>query len=213
MKKISKKDQIIVDVIPVFVELGYSNATMRLIASRLGMNLSLITYYFDTKEKLYTSCIEKSMTILLEFINVRLIQPAQDVSTKQEAEDILIQSIVQYTIKALTDKTFRDYTKLLDRSLIEYDTIVNNVTSDYLEPVYLTLCTLLDYISQKERSKRELFLQVYSLVGLATIFIRDYPFVFKGDSKDTIIDSDKEIVEQVISSHLKVLISTISAGI
>lgn len=213
MKKISKKDQIIMDVIPVFVELGYSNATMRLIASRLDMNLSLITYYFDSKEKLYTSCIEKSMLNLLEFINVVLIEPAQKVVNKQEAETILVRSIVEYTIKALSDKTFRDYTKLLDRSLIEYDTIVNNVTSDYLEPVYSTLCRLLDFISVRKRSKRELFLQVYSLVGLATIFIRDYPFVFKGDSINTICESDQAIVEQVISSHLKVLVSTISSGI
>ncbi|MCO4782360.1 MAG: TetR family transcriptional regulator [Candidatus Cloacimonetes bacterium] len=213
MKKASKKDQIIADVIPVFVELGYSNATMRLIASRLDMNLSLITYYFDTKEKLYTSCVDKSMSTLMDFIEVRLLEPAKEVTDKQQAEEILLQSIVQYTIKALTDKTFRDYTKLLDRSLIEYDAIVNNVTSDYLEPVYSTLSKLLNFISQRQRSDRELFLQVYSLVGLATIFIRDYPFVFKGDCSGSISESDQQIVEQVISSHLKVLISTISSGI
>ena len=213
MKKNTKKDQIITDVIPVFVELGYSNATMRIIASRLGMNLSLVTYYFESKEQLYNSCTKRSLEVLLDFVEERLLQASKDVQTKEQAEKVLIQAISEYTLKALSDKSFREYSKLLDRSLVEYQDINEEIGSKYLGPVYCALGSLLKFISGKELNKREIFLQVYSIVGLATIYIRDYSFVFKENLDGGICEEDYTIVERVIHAHLKVLISTISSGI
>ncbi|PCJ20036.1 MAG: hypothetical protein COB02_05400 [Candidatus Cloacimonadota bacterium] len=213
MKKSSKKDKIICDVIPVFVELGYSNATMRLIASRLNMNLSLITYYFESKEKLYHSCIQKSMGVLLEFVGERLLESSKNVKSKNEAIEVISTTIVDYTLKALCNKDFRDYSKLLDRTLVEYDDIVNNIDKNYLQPLYSSFCFLLNYISKKKKSDRELFLQIYSIVGLSTIFVRDYAFVFKKNLNGAISDSDRQIVEKIIKSHLLIILTTISLDI
>src|SRR5882762_5648479 len=42
----------------VFAELGFAGATVKDLADAAGVNVSLVSYYFDGKENLYKECLE-----------------------------------------------------------------------------------------------------------------------------------------------------------
>ncbi|MCJ8344449.1 TetR family transcriptional regulator [bacterium] len=213
MKKQVKKDQIISKAIPIFVEFGYSKTTMRVISSRLNINLATISYYFESKENLYTSCAETSMYTLLRFMNVKLLEPTQKVKSKNEAQEVITSSILEFVMKNLSDLEFRNSSNLVNKSLLDSSTTREVIVKNYLTPVYTSFSYLLKMISSNEKSERELFLQINSLIGLATIYIRDYPFIFSETASPTIGQEDHQLIEKIISNHLKVLVSTISSDL
>jgi AcrR family transcriptional regulator len=51
------RERILVAALQVFAERGFDGARTREIADRAGANLGLITYYFDTKEKLWQAAV------------------------------------------------------------------------------------------------------------------------------------------------------------
>jgi TetR/AcrR family transcriptional regulator len=56
----STRDRILVAALRCFSELGYDGATTREIASRAGVNLGLIKYYFDGKERLWREAVDRA---------------------------------------------------------------------------------------------------------------------------------------------------------
>jgi AcrR family transcriptional regulator len=60
---------------------GYANVSMRNIADEAGVALSQLTYYYKSKEKLFTEVISKMMHQYLDEIEVRL-ESAADVKEK-----------------------------------------------------------------------------------------------------------------------------------
>lgn len=210
MKK-DKKAEIIQQATPIFVEHGYKNSTMRLIASELDINLATVSYYFKSKENLYLACIQRSMSILLDFMTEVLLEPALTVESKNQAKEILINSILQFSLKNLSDEDFKNHSNLINYSLVQYKAAVPLLKKEYLNPVYFTFIQLLAKISTGKKTERQLFLQVSSLIGSATVFIRDYPFIFEEGT--TISDEDYEYLETLIDSHLRTLINAIAISV
>ncbi len=52
------REQLIEAARKVFAEKGFDGATVKELAERAGVNISLVSYYFGGKEGLYTACIE-----------------------------------------------------------------------------------------------------------------------------------------------------------
>jgi TetR/AcrR family transcriptional regulator len=58
----------------IFAQKGYDGTTVKELADAAGVNISLVSYYFDGKEGLYRSCIEEVGRGRLETAN-RILQP------------------------------------------------------------------------------------------------------------------------------------------
>src|SRR4051812_41457728 len=67
----------------LFARYGLDGTTVRDIAAHAGVNLSLVSYYFEGKEGLYRACIE-------EFGNTRLKDCQGLLSSVQSAEEFRI---------------------------------------------------------------------------------------------------------------------------
>jgi AcrR family transcriptional regulator len=66
--------------IPLFAKKGYSGTSVKDIADKAGVNVSLVSYHFDGKEGLYRTCIENFGKNRLAAVE-RILQPA---STREE---------------------------------------------------------------------------------------------------------------------------------
>lgn len=62
-----KEEYILVCAERVFAEKGFAGASTREIARQAGANISMISYYFGSKEKLYERIFEERMTASLSF--------------------------------------------------------------------------------------------------------------------------------------------------
>jgi len=60
------RERILEAALQAFSEEGFDGATTRDIAARAGVNLGLIKYYFDTKQKLWRTAVERAFSILRE---------------------------------------------------------------------------------------------------------------------------------------------------
>lgn len=65
----------------VFAEKGFDGATVKEIAKRAGVNISLISYHFNGKEGLFRTCLER-------FGNERLKDAEKILTTPENADDL-----------------------------------------------------------------------------------------------------------------------------
>lgn len=74
-KSVDTRQQLIDAAIKVFAKLGYDGATVKDLADEAGVNVSLVSYYFNGKEGLYRECIETFGVSKLAFIEKILSPP------------------------------------------------------------------------------------------------------------------------------------------
>lgn len=70
----STRERILEAALQCFSEHGYDGATTREIASRAGVNLGLITYYFEGKERLWHEAVERTFDELDEGLGDALLE-------------------------------------------------------------------------------------------------------------------------------------------
>ncbi|MBS1961120.1 MAG: TetR/AcrR family transcriptional regulator [Bdellovibrionales bacterium] len=63
---ISTKDALLAAAKKVFAAKGFDGATVKDIAEAAGVNVSLVSYHYDGKEKLFRACVEQFATTKLE---------------------------------------------------------------------------------------------------------------------------------------------------
>jgi AcrR family transcriptional regulator len=63
------RERILASALDVFAVDGFDGATTRAIAARAGVNLGLIKYYFDTKEKLWRAAVDRIFGALFEHLD------------------------------------------------------------------------------------------------------------------------------------------------
>src|SRR5262245_17558729 len=74
------RSQLLKSASKLFAKKGFNGVTVREIASRARVNLSLVSYYFEGKEGLYRACLSEFGQARLEACE-RLLQPA---ATREE---------------------------------------------------------------------------------------------------------------------------------
>lgn len=72
------RERLLRAAIEIFGEAGFDAATTRQIATRAGVNLAAIPYYFGTKEELFTECI----STVLSFARERFLQMREEIEQK-----------------------------------------------------------------------------------------------------------------------------------
>lgn len=90
---LSKEEKIIVCAEKLFAEKGFEGTTTREISKAAGMNISMISYYFGSKEKLYEGIFQYRMGQSLEFLE--LVIARRDLNAWEKTEMMITQYITR----------------------------------------------------------------------------------------------------------------------
>jgi AcrR family transcriptional regulator len=67
--KTDKRAHILDTAEKLFAEMGYDGASTRMIASKAGVNMAMLSYYFGSKDGLYKSVLERRLEVFDEIIH------------------------------------------------------------------------------------------------------------------------------------------------
>ncbi|WP_235827185.1 TetR/AcrR family transcriptional regulator [Actinomyces culturomici] len=145
-----------------FIEKGYDGATVRAIARRAGCDSGLVSYYFESKQKLFRACMDLPLDPAAEAIRLlaagpegaarRLVEYGVSVYEESLTADTLFALMRALMTDAATSRRFRTYirTDVLDR-VGEYI----GAGEEFGEQIALTLGTMYGIISMRYIVKLE----------------------------------------------------------
>jgi TetR/AcrR family transcriptional regulator len=93
------RERILVAALEVFAEHGFDGARTRDIAERAGANLGLITYYFDTKEKLWQAAVSLAFHELQTELGDVIAPPAGEGADDRARLERLIRRFVHFVAR------------------------------------------------------------------------------------------------------------------
>ncbi len=118
MKVLSKKEHILSVAEELFAETGYDGTSVRTIAAKAKVNIAMISYYFGSKEKLFSELVEYRASYLrlkLQDIQKENLEPMKQL---EQVVDIYIDRIMSH----------QKFHRIIHRQL----SLQNNEMNDYI---------------------------------------------------------------------------------
>lgn len=128
------KDKIKASAVAVFTEKGYTNASIKAIASHAGVSVGNVYRYFDNKEALYSAVIEgvyKGVTNLMNQVE------ASEIYQRVHMEDDMAMMATE------AHKPLLKFIDLYHREKPVFDMLLNNGVDAYYEETILRFIDLL----------------------------------------------------------------------
>jgi len=100
-KMVSKKQRLLDAGLELFAKNGLNGTTIRDIAQTSGVNSSMISYHYQSKEGLYRSCLKYIAETQLQFLS-DILKP---VSSKKDYDDTLT-TLATRLIKVFTENKY-----------------------------------------------------------------------------------------------------------
>jgi len=137
-EKTDKKESILDAAEKLFSEMGYDGTSTRTIASKAGVNMAMLNYYFGSKDGLYKSVLERRLGVF--------DQPLSILNDQESSWDKLYRCIDFYAERVLSDNYFQrlihrelslqqrsDMTDFITDSLVRTANEVKQVISEGIE--------------------------------------------------------------------------------
>ena len=166
MGKKSTKQKVIDAASELFFQHGFHGTSVRDIAERAAVNVSLISYYFKSKQGLLEYAVTQYYEEYLEIID-------HVVDSNQEAIEIL-QKLIEAMIQYKTEHF--QLTAFIHRELSLDSTFVREMSVTYLAKENHILTNLFSQIlsSEKKRDKHYLFMQLKGMIMSPYIFRNEW---------------------------------------
>ncbi|HLR73273.1 MAG TPA: forespore capture DNA-binding protein RefZ [Pseudogracilibacillus sp.] len=166
MGKKSTKQKVIDAASELFFQHGFHGTSVRDIAERAAVNVSLISYYFKSKQGLLEYAVTQYYEEYLEVID-------HVVDSNQEAIEIL-QKLIEAMIQYKTEHF--QLTAFIHRELSLDSTFVREMSVTYLAKENHILTNLFSQIlsSEKKRDKHYLFMQLKGMIMSPYIFRNEW---------------------------------------
>lgn len=200
MEKQDKKNSILTCAEELFSELGYEGTSTRLIAKEAGANMSMISYYFGSKEGVF-----------LEIMNKRLKEVREELDSINEDNipslQKLFKIIEQYARRILSNIRFH---KMMHRelSLSQRPEIFEKLKDAMKENMQVIEKIIGDGIEDGSFRKVDKTMLVSTITGTITK-VATIPCNISGyDDIDISIPADREILTQRLITHLEDLVQT-----
>lgn len=164
--KKSTKQKVIDAASELFFQHGFHGTSVRDIAERAAVNVSLISYYFKSKQGLLEYAVTQYYEEYLEVID-------HVVDSNQEAIEIL-QKLIEAMIQYKTEHF--QLTAFIHRELSLDSTFVREMSVTYLAKENHILTNLFSQIlsSEKKRDKHYLFMQLKGMIMSPYIFRNEW---------------------------------------
>lgn len=173
MDKITTKQKVIDAASNLFFQHGFHGTSVRDIAERAAVNVSLISYYFKSKQGLLEYAVTQYYEEYLDTIDFILINEDNEGIEKMKS---LIKAIVQYK----TDHF--QLTAFIHRELSLDSTFVREMSVTYLAKENHILTTLFSQIlsTEQQRNKHYLYMQFKGMLMS--------PYIFRNEWNNQLLD-------------------------
>jgi AcrR family transcriptional regulator len=200
MEKQDKKASILSAAEKLFSELGYEGTSTRLIAKEAGANMSMINYYFGSKEGVFIEIMNER----IKFFNTQLVSISEYRISPLEK---LMKVIEEYTNRILCNISFHKmmhrelslaqrpemYCKLKDAIGANLNAIENIINEG---------------IEANTFRKVDVRMLISTIMGTITSVATTPSKITRGSTLDITIPKDREILTTRLIVHLKDLVTT-----
>lgn len=200
MEKTDKKTNILNAAEALFASQGFEGTSTRQIANEAGANMSMINYYFGSKEGVF-----------MEIMSNR-IKAFSQALTSIEAEDLnqlekLMMVIDQYTRRVLNNIAFH---KMMHRelSLSQRPEMYDRLKQAMSGNLMIIERIINEGIAQGKFRPVDVRMVIASIMGTITNVVTSPSKVTAGSRLDIKISADREIITERLITHLKDLTST-----
>lgn len=200
MEKTDKRTRILNAAEKLFASQGFEGTSTRQIATEAGANMSMINYYFGSKEGVF-----------MEIMSNR-IQGFSLALTSIEAEDLnqlekLMMVIDQYTRRILDNIAFH---KMMHRelSLSQRPEMYDKLKQAMSGNLMIIERIINEGIAQGEFRSVDVRMVIASIMGTITNVVTSPSKITAGSKLDIKIPADREILTERLITHLKDLTKT-----
>lgn len=202
-QNLSRK-KIINSAIVLFAGKGFDSTSTREICKHAGVNLSLISYYFKTKEGLYTNIIESIMNFGLKYLETEINQ-ANNIEniSKEEKIQLFYNLLEKYTTFLYSESVPNNFVILMIKEQTISNSKFSEIYAQKIEIFYKALRKILASILGKNENDKNIIFQVSSIIGevlsfkvmaRATLTPLKQAFYTKDDNK---------MIKNIILSHIR----------
>jgi AcrR family transcriptional regulator len=154
----------------LFVAHGFKATTVRRVCEAAQVNVSMVNYYFHSKEDLYHAAVE--------YAREQEIKEPQEGGLavgRAKPEEQLRQFIESFLMNLLLQDTHSLLTKLITRELVEPSGAIQNIITNDIMPQHRRLAVLVRAIAGEGLSDEEVQQCNFSIIGQALFYAHNRP--------------------------------------
>lgn len=200
MEKINKRENILLVAEQLFAELGYEGTSTRQISKEAGANMSMINYYFGSKEGVFMEIVSnriKDFNLQLKSINEDQVPNI----------DKLLRVVEGYAKRILTNIPFH---RMMQRelSLAQRPEMFSTIKEAMIANIDVIENIVNDGIASGQFRKVDVRMLIATIIGTITNVVT-FPFKIDPDLKlDLTNQKDLAIISTRLITHLHNLIIT-----
>lgn len=201
------KRKIINSAILLFANKGFTSTTTREICSHAGVNLSLISYYFKTKDGLYTNIIETILNYGIEFLQEELKQVKNLPELNKVEKITLYKALLNKYVHFLYSESVPDtFVILMMKEQTNAHSKFSEIYGKKINVLYSAMRKILASIYNKKDTDKAVVYEVSSIVGkiLSYKFMRRATLSMLGQKEYTKEDNIRilKIVLSYVNEHI-----------
>ena len=200
MEKISKRENILLVAEQLFAELGYEGTSTRQISKEADVNMSMINYYFGSKEGVFMEILSNR----IKDFNLQLKSISEDQAPNM---DKLLRVVDGYAKRILSNIPFH---RMMQRelSLAQRPEMFSTIKEAMMANVSLIENIVNDGIAKGKFRKVDVRMLIATIIGtISNVVI--FPFKVDADlNLDLTKQKDLEIISARLIAHLNDLIIT-----
>jgi len=200
MEKPDKRLSILAAAEKLFSEMGYEGTSTRQIAKEAGANMSMINYYFGSKEGVFLEIMNER----IKGFNAQLVSINEDRITPLQK---LVRVIEEYTTRILNNIAFH---KMMHRelSLAQRPEMYCKLKDAISANLIVIEKIISEGIETGTFRPVDVRMLISTIMGTITSVATTPSKVTEGSNLDITIPKDREILTQRLIVHLKDLVTT-----
>lgn len=210
-QNLSKK-KLINSAIVLFANKGFDSTSTREICKHAGVNLSLIPYYFGSKDGLYTNIIESIINYGLTFLQDKITK-ANDIGSMSTDEKIdLYRTLLEkYTDFLYSENVPNSFVILMVKEQAVSHSKFGEIYAQKINILYKALRKLLASILEKNENDKMIIFEVSSIIGQILSFKFMDRATLSSLNQDFYTKEDNKKIKKVILTHIEMNIEKLRA--
>lgn len=203
IQNLSRK-KIMNSAIILFASKSFDSTSTREICKHAGVNLSLISYYFKTKEGLYTSIIESVLNYGLKFIQ-KEIEKSNEIGKMPREEKIRLffELLDKYTTFLYSESVPNNFVILMIKEQTSPDSKFSNLYNEKIQIFYKALRKILASILGRTENDKKIIFQTSAIIAE----ILSFKFMTRATltplKQSAYTKEDLKLIQKIISENVK----------
>ena len=161
----SARDRILRIAAELFVDLGFKGTTIRRLCDAAQVNVSMVSYYFHSKEDLYHAAVAYAREQ-----EIKGPEEGAFAAGKAKPEEQLRLFIESFLMNLLLPGTHSLLTKMITRELVEPSGAIQNIITNDILPQHRRLAALVRAIAGEGLTDEEMQQCIFSIIGQALFY-------------------------------------------